>query len=106
MNSVPLILAITGASGAPYAVRLLEMLARNKVPTWLIISGHGWRLLEQETGINAFAAHPRRLLVPFAKSGNEGPNRNAAPSGNRFPHSASDPEQETSSLVELHGWRL
>jgi 4-hydroxy-3-polyprenylbenzoate decarboxylase len=47
----PLVLAITGASGAPYAVRLLEALARNKVPTWLIISGHGWRLLEQETGI-------------------------------------------------------
>ena len=47
----PLVLAITGASGAPYAVRLLEVLARNKVPTWLIVSGHGWRLLETETGI-------------------------------------------------------
>ena len=51
MASDPLILAITGASGAPYAVRLLEVLARNKVPTWLIVSGHGWRLLETETGI-------------------------------------------------------
>jgi len=51
VSDLPLILAITGASGAPYAVRLLEVLARNKVPTWLIISGHGWRLLEQETGI-------------------------------------------------------
>ncbi len=51
MSDLPLVLAITGASGAPYAVRLLEVLARNKVPTWLIISGHGWRLLEQETGI-------------------------------------------------------
>lgn len=51
--SEPLVLAITGASGAPYAVRLLEALARNKVPTWLIISGHGWRLLEQETGIKS-----------------------------------------------------
>ena len=49
----PLVLAITGASGAPYAVRLLEVLARNKVPTWLIISGHGWRLLETETGIKS-----------------------------------------------------
>lgn len=47
----PLILAITGASGAPYAVRLLEVLARNKVPTWLLVSSHGWRLLETETGI-------------------------------------------------------
>ena len=47
----PLVLAITGASGAPYAVRLLEVLARNRVPTWLLVSSHGWRLLEQETGI-------------------------------------------------------
>jgi 4-hydroxy-3-polyprenylbenzoate decarboxylase len=51
VTDLPLVLAITGASGAPYAVRLLEVLARHKVPTWLIISGHGWRLLEQETGI-------------------------------------------------------
>lgn len=51
MTSQPLILAITGASGAPYAVRLLEVLARNKVPTWLLISKHGWRLLETESGI-------------------------------------------------------
>jgi flavin prenyltransferase len=47
----PVVFAITGASGAPYAVRLLELLARNKVPTWLIISGHGWRLITSETGI-------------------------------------------------------
>jgi 4-hydroxy-3-polyprenylbenzoate decarboxylase len=53
MSTDPLILAITGASGAPYAVRLLEVLARNKVPTWLLVSGHGWRLLETETGIKS-----------------------------------------------------
>ncbi|HSB53369.1 MAG TPA: flavoprotein, partial [Gemmatimonadales bacterium] len=47
----PVVFAITGASGAPYAIRLLEVLARNKVPTWLIISGHGWRLITSETGI-------------------------------------------------------
>jgi flavin prenyltransferase len=47
----PIVLAITGASGAPYAVRLVEVLARNRVPTWLIVSGHGWRLLSAETGI-------------------------------------------------------
>jgi len=47
----PVVLAITGASGAPYAVRLLDVLARNQVPTWLIVSGHGWRLLSAETGI-------------------------------------------------------
>ena len=47
----PIILAITGASGAPYAVRLLEQLATHKVPTWLLISKHGWRLLTEECGI-------------------------------------------------------
>jgi 4-hydroxy-3-polyprenylbenzoate decarboxylase len=48
---LPLVVAITGASGAPYAVRLLEVLARNRVPVWLTISEHGWRLLNHETGI-------------------------------------------------------
>ena len=47
----PVVLAVTGASGAPYGVRLLEILARNHVPTELIISSHGWRLLETESGI-------------------------------------------------------
>ncbi len=49
--SLPLILAITGASGAPYAVRLLEVLAKGQVPTWLIVSAHGWRLLHTECTI-------------------------------------------------------
>ena len=44
-------LAVTGASGAPYAVRLLEQLAQQALPVWLIVSTHGWRLLEQECGI-------------------------------------------------------
>jgi 4-hydroxy-3-polyprenylbenzoate decarboxylase len=51
MSRDPIVLAITGASGAPYAVRLLEVLAAGKVPLWLIVTGHGWRLLEQECGI-------------------------------------------------------
>ena len=50
-SSPPLVFAITGASGAPYAVRLLEVLATNHVPTWLLISAHGWRLLAEECGI-------------------------------------------------------
>ena len=47
----PLVFALTGASGAPYAVRVLDLLARNQVPVWLIVSGHGWRLLKEESGI-------------------------------------------------------
>ena len=53
---LPIVFALTGASGAPYGVRLLEVLARHKVPTELIISAHGWRLLETETGIMDDAA--------------------------------------------------
>jgi len=49
--ALPTIFAITGASGAPYAVRLLEVLAQHRVPTWLLISSHGWRLLNEESGI-------------------------------------------------------
>src|SRR2546427_9737906 len=51
MNRLPVILAITGASGAPYGVRLLEVLAMHHLPTWLMISSHGWRLLTEECGI-------------------------------------------------------
>ena len=51
MNRLPVILAITGASGAPYGVRLLEVLAMHQIPTWLMISSHGWRLLTEECGI-------------------------------------------------------
>jgi len=51
MTNLPVILAITGASGAPYGVRLLEILATHHVPTWLLISSHGWRLLAEECGI-------------------------------------------------------
>jgi 4-hydroxy-3-polyprenylbenzoate decarboxylase len=53
---LPVVLALTGASGAPYGVRLLEVLARHHVPTELIISSHGWRLLETESGITDDAA--------------------------------------------------
>jgi flavin prenyltransferase len=49
--NLPIVVAITGASGAPYAVRLLHVLADNQVPVWLIVSSHGQRLLAEECGI-------------------------------------------------------
>jgi len=55
-SSPPVVFAITGASGAPYAVRLLETLASNHIPTWLLVSAHGWRLLAEECGIKDEAA--------------------------------------------------
>ena len=47
----PVVLAITGASGAPYAVRLLQQLVVLQVPTWLIVSSHGFRLLATESDL-------------------------------------------------------
>lgn len=47
----PATLGITGASGAPYAVRLLQMLCETGTPTRLIVSTYGLRLLAEESGI-------------------------------------------------------
>ena len=52
----PLVMAITGASGAPYAVRLLQALVAAKHRTSLIVSSHGYRLLDTEAGIGTQAA--------------------------------------------------
>ena len=51
MTSAPVTLGITGASGAPYAVRLLEVLNGAQVPVSLIVSDIGWRLLQEELDI-------------------------------------------------------
>lgn len=51
----PIVVAITGASGAPYAVRLLESLVRAEQRVWLTISSHGWRLLQMESGVGSIA---------------------------------------------------
>ena len=56
MSQLPVVLAITGASGAPYGVRLLEVLARSRVSVWLITSEHGMRLLREECGIDSVDA--------------------------------------------------
>lgn len=48
---LPIVFAITGASGAPYAVQLLKQLTIAKRKVWLIVSGHGWRLLKTESDI-------------------------------------------------------
>jgi 4-hydroxy-3-polyprenylbenzoate decarboxylase len=44
-------LGITGASGAPYAVRVLRALNESGTPVRLIVSGYGLRLLQEESGI-------------------------------------------------------
>lgn len=52
-SALPVVLAITGASGAPYAVRLLEVLATHRSPVWLIPSEYGMRLLREESNIKS-----------------------------------------------------
>jgi flavin prenyltransferase len=57
----PIVVAVTGASGAPYAVGLLEVLLAAKRPVQLIVSSHGVRLLDTEMGIASVAALRERL---------------------------------------------
>ena len=52
----PIVVGITGASGAPYAVRLLQQLAGAHRPISLIVSKFGMRLLETEVGIGSIDA--------------------------------------------------
>jgi len=49
----PVTFGITGASGAPYAVRLLRAFNETGTPLRLIVSTYGWRLLAEETGIGS-----------------------------------------------------
>jgi 4-hydroxy-3-polyprenylbenzoate decarboxylase len=50
---LPIVMAVTGASGAPYAVRLLEALVAAGQPVQLIVSDHGMRLLRTETEVGS-----------------------------------------------------
>jgi 4-hydroxy-3-polyprenylbenzoate decarboxylase len=45
------IVAISGASGAPYALRLLEVLIKTGQSVFLTISGDGLSILKDETGL-------------------------------------------------------
>jgi flavin prenyltransferase len=56
VSGAPVTLAITGASGAAYAVRTLEALNAARVPVRLIVSRTGWRLLDEELAIGGEAA--------------------------------------------------
>ena len=50
-KAAPLVVAITGASGAPYALKLLEALLQAKRSLWLIVTEHGRRLLSTESDV-------------------------------------------------------
>ena len=55
-RGAPVTLGVTGASGAPYAVRLLRAFNETATPVRLIVSTYGWRLLAEETGIDGLQA--------------------------------------------------
>ncbi len=55
MKQPPVVMAFTGASGAPYGVRLLEQLVAKGRDVSLIVSSHGLRLLNTETDIGDVA---------------------------------------------------
>lgn len=55
VNDAPIVLAITGASGAPYGIRLLEQLLVAERRISLIVSAHGFRLLRTESEVGDLA---------------------------------------------------
>lgn len=61
MTTRPIVVAVTGASGAPYAVRLIESLVLSQRPVQLIISSHGLRLLQTELDISSVDALRARV---------------------------------------------
>lgn len=60
-GTLPIVMAITGASGAPYAVRLLEQMLAADREIWLIVSSHGLRLLHTELDIDSVDALRQRV---------------------------------------------
>ena len=50
-NQAPVILALTGASGAQYALRLLQSLVEAKVPVYLMVSKAAQIVLSMETDL-------------------------------------------------------
>ena len=91
MTRYPIVLAVTGASGAPYGVRLLEVLATRREPVWLITSTHGMRLLRDECGIDS-------LEGLRAATGGDWSSVTSFPDGDRGALPASG-SQRTSGMV-------
>jgi 4-hydroxy-3-polyprenylbenzoate decarboxylase len=63
MNTLPLVMAITGASGAPYALRLLQLLHAAGRDVHLTVSPSGRVVLQQELNVQISLEHfdPRQL---------------------------------------------
>lgn len=86
MNEKRWIVAVTGASGAPYAVRLLSALVQLDVPADVIVSAHGWRLLAHETGIGGEEDLLRSIGGSGALDFFENADRGARPASGSVPY--------------------
>ena len=109
-STLPIVVGITGASGAPYAVRLLQALTAAHRPVSLIVSKYGLRLIAiredeqaaEAMGIDTTAHKVSAFMISafFPGAHIEGnaladadPGR--YPEGNRFPSSAEFRAQST-----------
>jgi len=62
-----IVVAICGASGSIYGIRLLEALLKNPINVYLIISSAGYKVLEHETGYKgeSFSSFLKDQDIPF-----------------------------------------
>lgn len=73
MNQLPFVVGISGASGAPYAQRLLRFFTEHKMQTHLMLTDSACQVIEEETGI-ALGKAPQDLhdgLTKFIGKGYE-----------------------------------
>ncbi len=74
-------LAMTGASGAPYAIRLLQVLARSDVEIHLTVSPSGAAVIRQELGLNVDVRGPDLMeLLQFRPGWSSAAGEHAAAS--------------------------
>lgn len=65
-NDKPVILAMTGASGAPYALRLLEYLLQHQQPVYLLVSKAAQMVLKMESDLE-LPARPLEMRDFFSE---------------------------------------
>ena len=58
-----IVVGVSGASGAPYAIRLIQLLMENEVEVHLCVSDLGKRLLFEESGVKKLNAEDNEALL-------------------------------------------